>query len=55
MTVLSFVERKAGSGGCVIVTGTAFVEESQRSQKTGMKLSGNSETGFRPETATYLT
>jgi hypothetical protein len=51
--VLSFGERKAGSGGFVIETETAFVEESQHSPKTGMKLRRDSETGFRPEITTY--
>jgi hypothetical protein len=52
--VLSFGGRKAGSGGFVIETGTAFVEGSQHSLKTGMKLRRGSETGFKPETTTYL-
>jgi hypothetical protein len=54
MTVLSFVERKAESGGYVIATGTASAKESQRSQKTGMKLRRDSERGFKPGTTTYL-
>ncbi len=49
-----FGERKAGSGGFVIETGTAFGEGSQDSRKTGMKPRSDSETAFRPETTTYL-